>query len=943
MKETGMADPLSQDIHLLGNLLGQTLREHEGKPVFDLEERIRTLAKEWRAATSTTAFGTLAELCEGLEVETALPILKAFTTYFHLVNLAEEHQRVRVLRTREKGTGDSPLAHSIAEAIHALSAQGMPAEGMQELLNRLSIEMVFTAHPTQSKRRTILEKLRAISTALYRLDTQDLLPRERDRLLADLRAHITLLWLTDEVRERRPTLFDEVRNGLWYFSETLFDVAPEIYHSVHKALAQAYPGRRFHVPAFLRFGSWIGGDRDGNPYVTAEVTAETFRLHRDLARQHHGQTVLWLIGELSLSGGRARLTPALQQFVSGQRARYPDLAQALDGRNLDEPYRQALSFIAHRLGEQTPPERPPGPGGPDDPWPRLAYDGGQELLADLSRVAESLQHTSSPVLVEERLAPLLRQVETFGLHTAALDIRQHSAKHEAVVAELLSAAGIASNYGVLSEADRVTLLNQLLERGTFLSIDPSTLSDASAGPSAEASAEALSPALERSEATSLAIETMDLFQLLRRVCDEDPQALGCYLISMARQPSDVLEVLWLAGTSAVRGLDIAPLFETIADLERAPAVLETLLGTPAYRTHLRARADHQMIQLGYSDSTKDGGYLMANWALYRAQRELTAVARRHGVRLTFFHGRGGAVGRGGGPTHRAILGLPPDSMDGHIRLTEQGEVLFDHFAHPAIARRYLEQVIGAVLQVSAAQPAATEPEWEGVMESLSAIAYDAYRNLVYETPGFTEYFHQATPIDVIIELSIGSRPARRAATERPEDLRSIPWVFAWMQSRHTLPGWYGLGTALAHTMQATPDGLATLRGLYRDWLFFRAVVDNAQMALSKADMAIAARYAELVADHALGQRIFGQIAAEHARTRQALLAVTEQQAVLDNEPVLQRAIRLRNPYVDPLSLIQVGMLRRLRALPQDSEEREVIVDALRLSTVGIAAGLKNTG
>ncbi|MFV1859243.1 MAG: phosphoenolpyruvate carboxylase [Anaerolineales bacterium] len=934
-----MSDPLGRDIHLLGNLLGQTLREQEGKPLFDLEERIRTLAKEWRATTSTTAFGTLAELCEGLEVETASPILKAFTTYFHLVNLAEEHQRVRVLRTREKGAGASPLTHSIAEAVYALSAQGMPAEGMQELLNRLSIEMVFTAHPTQSKRRTVLEKLRAISTALYQLDTQDLLPWERDRLLANLRAHITLLWLTDEVRERRPTLFDEVRNGLWYFSETLFDVAPEIYHSLHQALAQAYPGCPFQVPAFLRFGSWIGGDRDGNPHVTAEVTAKTFRLHREMAQQHHGQTLLWLIGELSLSGGGARLTPALREFVAGQSARYPDLAQALEGRNLDEPYRQALSFIAHRLGEHTPPGRPPGPGGPDDPWPQLAYVGGLELLADLSRVAESLQHTSSAVLVEERLAPLLRQVETFGLHTAALDIRQHSAEHEAVVAELLSAAGIASNYDALPEADRVTLLNQLLETATFPSVDPSTLSGASTG----ASAEALSPALERSEGTSQTVEILDLFQLLRRVCDEDPQALGCYLISMARQPSDVLEVLWLAGTSAVRGLDIAPLFETIADLELAPAVLETLLGTPAYRTHLRARGDHQLIQLGYSDSTKDGGYLMANWALYRAQRALTAVARPHGVRLTFFHGRGGAVGRGGGPTHRAILGLPPDSMDGHIRLTEQGEVLFDHFAHPAIARRYLDQVIGAVLQVSAAQPAETEPEWEEVMESLSAIAYDAYRNLVYETPGFPDYFHQATPIDVIIELAIGSRPARRTATERLDDLRAIPWVFAWMQSRHTLPGWYGLGSALAHTMQATPDGLETLQSLYRDWLFFRAVVDNAQMALSKADMAIAARYAELVADHALGQRIFGQIAAEHARTRQALLAVTEQQALLDNEPVLQRAIRLRNPYVDPLSLIQIGLLRRLRALAQDSAEREVVVDALRLSTVGIAAGLKNTG
>ncbi|MFQ5856999.1 MAG: phosphoenolpyruvate carboxylase [Anaerolineae bacterium] len=925
MTRTGVRDPLSQDIHLLGDLLGEILREQEGQPVFDLEERIRALAKEWRAISSTTVFGALADLCEELEVERALPILKAFTTYFHLVNLAEEHHRVRVLRAREKAAGAIPLADSIAEAVHALRAQGMTAEGMQELLNRLSIELVFTAHPTESKRRTVLEKLRAISMALYHLDTQDLLARERDRLLADLRAHITLLWLTDEVRARRPTVLDEVRNGLWYFAETLFDVVPEIYRSFHQALAQAYPGRSFHIPIFLHFGSWIGGDRDGNPHVTKAITAETFRLHRNLARRHHGQTLLQLIGELSLSGGCARLTPALQQFVAEQRGRYPSLAQALDGRNQDEPYRQALSFIAHGLGERTPPERPPEPGGPDDPWPQPAYDSGLELLADLSRVAESLQDTGNPVLVQERLAPILRQVETFGLHTAALDIRQHSTEHEAVVAELLRAAGIASNYGAFPEADKARLLNHLLETETFPSIDVSAFSD-------------------------LATETLDLFRLLRRVCDEDPQALGYYLISMAHQPSDVLEVLWLAGLvglshpqESFSGLDIAPLFETITDLERAPVVLEALLGTPTYRAHLRAREDHQLVQLGYSDSTKDGGYLTANSALYRAQRRLAAVAHRHNIRLTFFHGRGGAVGRGGGPTHWAILGLPPDTMDGRIRITEQGEVIFDRFGHPVIALRYLEQVIGAVLQAGAAQPVAGEPEWEKMMEVLSAIAYIAYRNLVYETPGFLDYFHQATPIDVITELTIGSRPARRTEAERFEDLRAIPWVFAWMQSRHTLPGWYGLGHALAQYMQETADGLEALQTMYQGWLFFRAVVDNAQMALCKADMAIAARYAGLVADPELGQRVFGRIAAEHARTRDALLAITGQQALLDNEPVLQRAIRLRNPYVDPLSLVQVGLLRRLRALPENSAERETVVDALRLSIVGIAAGLKNTG
>ncbi len=924
-KRTGARDRLSRDIRLLDCLLRETLQEQEGRPIFELEERIRALAKRWRATNSAITFKALADLCARLKVEEAQPILKAFTTYFHLVNVAEEHHRVRVLRAREKVAGAAPLADSIAEAVHSLRAQGITAETMQELLNQLSIELVFTAHPTESKRRAVLEKLRAISTTLYQLETQDLLPRERDQILTDLKVWVSLLWLTDEVRASRPTVLDEVRNGLWYFSESLFDIVPEIYRSLHQALAQAYPGCSFHVPSFLRFGSWIGGDRDGNPYVTTAVTAETFRMHQELARQRHSHALLRLISELSLSGRRAHLTAALEQFLDEHRDRYSLLAQALARRNQDEPYREALSFIAHRLGAHVPQERAPGPAGPDDPWPRSGYDRGSELLADLKLIAESLQANTDTLLAERRLAPLLRQVETFGLHTAALDIRQHSAEHEAIVAELLRVAGIAPDYAALPEADKAALLNHLLETATFPSIQPSALSD-------------------------LAAEAVGLFRLLRRIHDENPEALGYYLISMAHQPSDILEVLWLAGlvglfcpSRGFSGLDIAPLFETIADLQRAPVVLESLLSTSTYRVHLQARGNQQLVQLGYSDSTKDGGYLTANWALYQAQRALAAVARRQGICLTFFHGRGGALGRGGGPTHRAILGLPPDAVEGRFRLTEQGEVIFDHFAHPVIARRYLEQVVGAVIKVSAAQPDARVSEWESVMERLSAIAYEAYRNLVYETPGFLDYFHQATPIDVITELTIGSRPARRIETERIEDLRAIPWVFAWTQSRHILPGWYGLGSALTRYGQETSGGLEKLQFLYRNWPFFQAMVDNAQMALSKADMSIAARYAQLVADHELGREIFRRIAAEYDRTRKAILAVTGQEALLDNELVLQRAIYLRNPYVDPLNLIQVGLLRRLRALPEGSAERERVVDALRLSIVGIAAGLKNTG
>ncbi len=916
-------DPLSRNIHLLGDLLGQVIQEQQGQRVFDTVEKIRALAREWRAADAVTGVGSLAQLCENLPFELAAPVLRSFTTYFHLVNLAEEHEQVRVLRARELDR-TQPLADSIAEAVDILKRQGLTPEKMQALLDHLAVEIVFTAHPTESKRRAVLRKLRSISMILGQIDTQRMLPREREQSLDNLRSQIMLLWLTNEVRTHQPTVFDEVEHGLWYFSQTLFEIVPEIYHTLEQALAQAYPGHYFRVPTFLHFGSWIGGDRDGNPNVTAEVTRQVFPLYQETSRQFFGVALRRLFSEFSLSSQYTEISPGLAQFIAQQQERYPELAQALGRGFANEPYRQALSYIGHRLGYHMLPPRPTAAGETTPPIP-LSYRRGAELLADTRRLVESLQSATETASLARRLTPLLRQVETFGLHSAALDIRQHSGEHETVVAELLAQANLAADYASLPENDKITLLNQLLETAVFPPLPDSTLPQTG--------------------------EALALFKLLREVSDQNPEALGCYLVSMAHQPSDILEVLWLAGLvglyrpqERVSSLDIAPLFETIADLEKAPACLTTLFNTPAYRLHLQARRQRQLIQLGYSDSTKDGGYLTANWALYQAQRTLAGVARRFGVRLTFFHGRGGAIGRGGGPTHRVIKGLPPQTLNGRIRITEQGEVIADRFGNPVIGHRYLEQVIGAVLQVSAAQADVIQPEWESMLEHLSASAHRAYRSLVFETPGFLDYFQQATPIDVITELTLGSRPARRAASTRFEDLRAIPWVFAWMQSRHTLPGWYGLGSALTAYVWKTPNGLAALQNLYQQWPFFRAVLDNAQMALLKADMSIAARYARLVGEAELGERIFRQIAAEHAGTQQILLAVSQQKRLLDNEKVLQRAIQLRNPYVDALSLTQVGLLRRFRTLSDDdSPERKGILDALRLSIVGIAAGLKNTG
>lgn len=913
---------LSRDIHLLGDTLGAILHALEGAEIFEMEERIRLLAKRWRGEGDPSTFATLAQVCASLSPEQAYPILKAFTTYFHLVNLAEEHHRVRVLRKRAAQAPQRPLKDSIAEAVIYLRDRGLSAEEMQRLLNHLQIELVFTAHPTESKRRSIMEKLRAISQALYRLETEHLLPHERDEVLSEIRTQVALLWLTDEVRARRPEVMDEVKNGLWYFTETLFQVVPEVYRALRRALEQAYPGSPFDIPPFLKFGSWIGGDRDGNPYVTPEVTENTFHLHARLARQYHHRHVMQLIQHLSVAESHVSSTARrhLQAILQGM----PEaVRERLHGRNPHEPYRQALSVVAMRLPSPAPEDTTQGVRSAIAP-----YANTDEVLADLQRIAQALTTDGYHELVDACLRPFMELLTTFGLHTARLDIRQHSEVHAQVIEEVLALQGTVTAYRGLSESQRRELLEALLARAAPL---PTEIMDHAS----------LSPSTR---------DMLALFRLLRRIKDLQPEAVGIYLISMSHEVSDLLEVLLLAswvglyhpqqGRSA---LDIAPLFETIADLEHAAEVLDALFRSPAYAQHLALRQYHQVVQLGYSDSTKDGGYVAANWALYKAQQALTAVARQHHVRLTFFHGRGGTIGRGGGPTHRAILGLPPGTVQGRIRITEQGEVIFDRFSHPVIAHRYLEQVVGAVLQVSGGLVWEPDAQAREAMETLASIALRTYRHLIHKTPGFLTYFRQATPIDVITVLTLGSRPARRSGQPSLENLRAIPWVFAWMQSRHTLPGWYGLGTAFLDYMWSFPQGLATLQRLYRTWPFFQAMVDNAQMALSKADMPIAEQYAGLVTDPQVRQRVFHAIVTEYVRAREALLAVTGQNELLDHEPVLQRAIRLRNPYVDPLNLIQIGLLRRFRQLPPDNPQRERVLHALRLSIVGIASGMKNTG
>ncbi len=895
---------LSQTIHLLGDLLGRTIREQEGDEVFALEEEIRALAKAQRAG-DPEAGAQLRAWVEQLarEPERAQAVLKAFSNYFQLVNLAEEQQRVRVLRARthQAEREGRPLSQSTHEAVRRLADAGWGAQEVQALLDRLYIVPVFTAHPTEAKRRTVLVQLRRIAEALFELDLHALLPAEEARLKRDIRELVVALWQTDETHDRRPTVLDEVENGLYFFANTLFDLVPRLYEELESALRSHYPEHAFRVPPFLRFGSWIGGDRDGNPFVTPEVTEQTLHEHKRLILSLYRRQLAELHDLLSMSRSRVGFSRALLDELAAQASDLPpEVEERLERASL-EPYRQELALIDHKLACT---ER--GAGG---------YRGPDELAADLALVRDSLRAHRGEALADGPLRRLARQVEVFGFHLAQLDLRQHAERHRAALTELFRRY-LDIDYAALSERDKVDLLAQEID-------NPRPLTSA----------------LDFSPETN---ETLRTFRLVAHAWARNgDEAIQSYVISMTTEASHALEALLLAKDAGAFGkLHIVPLFETIDDLRRAADVMERLLGVPVYRRHLEARGGQQQIMIGYSDSNKDGGYLRSNWSLYRAQRALARVCESHGVQLTLFHGRGGSIGRGGGPANRAIRAQPAHSVRGRLRFTEQGEVISGQYANPAIAHRHLEQVANAVLRSGLREDAPQKHDrWTEVMDALSETAYRAYRELV-EHPRFLTYFHETTPIDQVDRLNIGSRPAKRKETEGVSDLRAIPWVFAWTQPRVALPGWYGLGAALDAWFASEGEaGLDTLRAMYRDWPFFRTLIDNAQVSLRLADLAIAPLYAELT-DAETREAIYGRLRAEYARTEAGVLRVTGQEQLLDHEPWLQRSIRLRNPYVDPLNVIQVELLRRLR----DREDPDGALQAALLQAVnGIAAGLQNTG
>jgi phosphoenolpyruvate carboxylase len=909
---------ISDQIHLLGDLLGQTLIEQEGQALYDRVEEVRGLAKARRSGDAVSSARLLA-LAEELSLPEARGVIKAFTSYFQLVNLAEEQERVRVLRERafRAAAEGRTVGETIGAAVAQLAAEGINAEEMQTLLDRLYVQPVFTAHPTEAKRRTILSKLRRMSIMLNMLDFEKPTPEETRKVGQSLLEEIGSLWQSDETRLRQPSVMDEVRNGLYFFDDVLFDLVPSLYTELSESLADRFPGHAFTIPPFLRFGSWIGGDRDGNPFVTVSVTEETLREHKGLALRLYQRALDRMHGHLSVSA-RYGISPALEASLRADAALFPDEATRVAARYPMQPYRHKGAYIYRKLGATLEANRRPWradyiarPG---------TYRDVEEFVADLRLMQESLRGHKGGRLADGRLGLLIRQAEIFGFHLVTLDVRQHAERHRAALTEIFGRYGLVEDFARLGEDQKVELLASEL-----------------------ASRRPLAP--ERLDFSDETNETLQLFRLVRKAQERvGPEAVQNYVISMTSGPSDVLGVLLMAQDAGIADkLDIVPLFETLADLHAASPIMRALFSSPAYEAHLTARQRSQQIMLGYSDSNKDTGYLTANWELRRAQHALPAVCEQHGVRLTLFHGRGGTIGRGGGPTNRAILAQPPESVHGRIRLTEQGETITNRYANPELARRHLEQVIHAVLVRSSARPAQSDAGRERrntVMAELSEEGRKAYHALVHESPLTLRYFHEATPIDAISRLNIGSRPAKRRAGASLQDLRAIPWVFAWAQSRAGVPGWYGLGAGLAGWAAEDEARWEELGRMYNDWPFFRTLIDNAQLSMRQADMGIAQIYADL-AEPETRDAVFVTLLQEWDRTEQAILKVTGNHDLLQNEPWLQRSIQLRNPYIDPMNYFQVALLRRWRNAT--GAEGEALRETVLLSVNGVAAGLRNTG
>lgn len=932
---TGISKPLSRQVNLLGMLLGQALRQQAGDEMLELVEELRHACKKAAQENDPAPRQATADRISKLKHEEILWLLRAYTAFFHLVNKAEQEEIIRINRERARNSSpEDPRSESIQEAIHRLKERGFTRAEVLDLLQTLDIQPTLTAHPTEARRRSILYKQQHIANLLSEASRVDQTPEEEEHVFTEVRNQIALLLATDEVRAERPTVDDEVEQGLYFMRNAIWETVPEIYDDIRRAL-RTYYGDAGEIPLILQYRSWIGSDRDGNPNVTADVTRRTFARQRHTTLDLYLHELRELRRELSISSQQAPVPPDLFDSIARD-AEEINVHEQAQRNYRHEPYRLKLSYMMTRLDQLRSEARAALEHGSPVTEPERSrawsYDGAA-FEADLELIQQCLISSGFESYVETGLLRrILVRARTFGFHMAALDVRQHSGVHEEAITALLQVAGVHEDYASLDESAKLDLLSKelynprpLVPRGADL---PET-----------------------------ALMVVESFEVIRELLEQEPRSVGSYIISMTHSVSDMLETMLLAkeaGLWSIEGdevscpLDIVPLFETIEDLDAADDLMEVMYTDPLYRKQLKARGNFQEIMLGYSDSNKDGGYWMANWALHKAQRDLGVVSRKHGVNMRLFHGRGGTVGRGGGRANRAILAMPPVVHNGRIRFTEQGEVISFRYALPDIARRHLEQIVNAMI-VSTGSDAKGDgqisdevtPNEEALLESVAETAMKEYRSLI-DDEQLWPWYTQVTPIEQISRLPIASRPVSRGSAQEVdfEGLRAIPWVFAWTQTRYIVPGWFGTGAGLTSVIESDPDRLSALRDMYARWTFFEAVVDSAQREMARARFVIS-RYYEQLAEDSTGAHIPGKIASDYEQARDTILQITGQKELLGNHPVILKSIFLRNPYTDVLNLLQVELIRRYRRAADD--EKDALRQALFLSINGIAAAMQSTG
>lgn len=932
MAETLIHDDkaLRNEIRLLKQILAQVLKTEAGPKISGMIEQLQRQFSALQRDPSPAHRQQLIDSMRNLSVESQSEAIRAFSIYFSLLNIAEESTNLHQ-RRREAEKNKHFWRGSFHDTLLNLQQSGIGIGELQTLLDQMLYMPVMTAHPTEAKRRAVRGALRNIFLSHEQLDDPRVKGYFRQQVMERLHSQIQLLWKTDEVRARGMNVVDEIDAGLYYFPLSLFQATAQVYRNFQRALIDVYGAEAaaIKVPAFIHFGSWIGGDRDGNPNVKPETTALALRLQTRTVLQEYIQRVNALRQQLSYSFGLCQPTEAFLHSLENDRELLGEAAIALERSCRQEPYRHKLSLMKYRLETALArvDQRIEQIYGPTDIH---AYAGAPELLADLNLIRDSLISHGDRAVADLELLDLIRLVETFGFHLMQLDVRQESTRHSDAVAEIFSLA-LDIDYHALDENQRLELLAEAIAAPGSLGYDSILLSDATR-------------------------ETLEVFQVMADMRREIGQeCFSRYVISMTHAASHVMEVMLLAAQTGLAGriggrwycqIGVSPLFETIEDLSHIDAVLRTLLAQPVYRELLQASGQRQEVMLGYSDSCKDGGILASAWGLYRAQQQVTAISDSEGIPCRLFHGRGGTIGRGGGPTHQAILAQPPATVRGQIKFTEQGEVLFYRYNNMETAVYELTMGVTGLMKssLSLVQPVAEDkPEALAIMSELAGIGERGYRQLTEHTPGFLDYFYETTPVTEIGQLNIGSRPSHRKKQDRSKkSVRAIAWVFAWAQSRQTFPAWYGIGSSLESWCAGKPERLQTLRDLYQQWPFFRNLLSNAQMALCKSDMNIAQEYAALCVDQEVGKRIHGMIAAEHRRCVDWILEIAETDRLVADNPELAASLHRRNDYLGPLNFLQADLLRAVRQAEESGEESSAMKPLLRTINA-IAAGMRNTG